>query len=98
MATPDDLIDDARRDATAICTAQVADSSEASNAELLRVLDRIGDDPNRLYALYRVLTGAVAALALGTADDLAGGEPNSQRAYAITMVHDVIANLELGVR
>ena len=43
MATPDDLIDDARRDATAICTAQVADSSEASNAELLRVLDRIGD-------------------------------------------------------
>ena len=97
MAAPDDLIHEARLHATAICSAQVAESGAASHVELLRVLDLIGDDPNRLYALYRVLTGAVAALALDAADDLAAGEPNAQRAYALTMVRDVIAALELGV-
>ncbi|MFM7687300.1 MAG: hypothetical protein ACKPDI_15450 [Actinomycetota bacterium] len=98
MTSPDDLIDEARRHATAICSAQVAESGAASHDELLRVLDRIGEDPNRLYALYRVLTGAVAAMALAAADDLAAGEPNVQRAYALTMVRDVIANLELAAR
>lgn len=98
MAIPDDLIDEARRQATSICSAQVAESGAAAHAELLGVLDRIGDDPNRLYALYRVLTGAVAALALDGADELAAGEPNAQRAFALTMVRDVIANLELGLR
>jgi len=97
MAAPDDLIHEARLHATDICSAQVAESGAASHVELLRVLDLIGDDPNRLYALYRVLTGAVAALALDAADDLAAGEPTAQRAYALTMVRDVIAALELGV-
>jgi len=97
MTVPDDLIAEARRQATAICTAQVAESGAASHAELLRVLDSIGDDPNRLYALYRVLTGAVAAFAVAAGDDLAGGDPASRRAYALTMVRDVIADLEMEV-
>jgi hypothetical protein len=94
----DDLLDEARRHATAICTAQVAESDAAAHEELLRVLDTIGDDPTRLYALCRVLMGAVGAVVLAAADDLAGGEPTAQRAYAITMVRDVMTNLELSAR
>jgi len=98
MSAPADLLDDARRQATDICTAQVAQSSDASNAELLRVLDRIGDDANRLYVLYRVLIGAVAALANGAADEMSPADPATARSYAVTMVRDVIANLELNIR
>lgn len=98
VTATDDLLDEARRHATAICTAQVAESGAAAHDELLRVLDSIGDDPTRLYALYRVLVGAVAAVVLDTAGDLANGDPNAQRAYAITMVRDVVANLELSAR
>lgn len=98
MSTPTDLVAAARRNATDICLAQVADSSAASHSELMRVLGEIGDDPTQLYALYRVLMGAVAALAHGAASEMAPNDPASQRAYASTMVRDVIANLELGIR
>lgn len=97
MSTPQDLVDEARRQATAICSAQVADSSSAAHQELLRVLDRIGDDPNRLYVLYRVLAGAVAAFAQSSAEELSH-DPATQRSHALTMVRDVITNLELGIR
>lgn len=97
MSAPNDLLAAARRNATDICLAQVADSSAASHSELMRVLGEIGDDPNQLYALFRVLMGAVAALANGAAGDLATGAP-AARAYASTIVRDVIANLELGIR
>ena len=98
VTTPADLLDDARRQAIDICTAQVAESGDAAHAELLRVLDRIGDDPNRLYALYRVLMGAAGALAQGVAAEMAPNDAHTQRAYAVTMVRDVIANLELNIR
>ena len=69
----------------------------APTDELLRVLDAIGDDANQIYALYRVLMGAVAASVMVTADDTAD-DPQSQRANAVTIVRDLINNLELGIR
>jgi len=97
MPAPNDLIGDARRHAIDICTAQLADSADATHRELLRVLDAIGDDANQIYALYRVLMGAVAASVMVTAEDTAD-DPQSQRANAVTIVRDLINNLELGIR
>ena len=71
MPASNDLIGDARRHAIDICTAQLADSADATHRELLRVLDAIGDDANQIYALYRVLMGAVAASVMVTAEDTA---------------------------
>ena len=97
MTASNDLLGTARRYAIDICTAQIADSGDAAHKEVVRVLDAIGGDVNQIYALLRVLMGAVVASVMVTAEDTAD-DPQSQRANAVTMVRDVMNNLELGFR
>jgi len=50
MPTPDELIDAARRNALALCLAQVGDVNAMANVEAFRILEEIGDDADSIYA------------------------------------------------
>jgi len=89
-----ELISAAKENALALCLAQLGEVNAMGNAEALRVLEEIGNDADRVYALIRVMASAITVLAGDTAEYLVRGAAKRHDA-ASELIRIAITELEM---
>lgn len=99
MSTYDDeMVAAARRNALALCLAQLGDVNAMGNDEAFRVLDEIGDDATSVYFLVRVMTTAINALASSSASSLTTKGASAEYAVASKLMRIAITESRFTTR
>ncbi len=89
-----ELIAAAKRNAVALCLAQLGDENEVVDAEALRVLGEIWNDADSLYVLLRTMSAAIDLFALDTARAVARDD-RERRDMAGQFIRDAIDAMKL---
>lgn len=89
-----EMIAAAKRNAVALCLAQLDGVNEVVDAEALRVLGEIWNDADSLYVLLRTLCATIDLLALDTARAVARDD-GERRHMAGQSIRDAIDAMKL---